>query len=179
MEARARRRDRRARRSIIGAAAAVGALATAIAGCGGSGAGSAAEQAVERQADLYAIGRIQTTFHEALSKKDIDLMMSVWAPNATVTVGAGQTLVGTEKIRDHWLTSKPFRPTSHLVAENPSYRNRTTANGDRGTLFFECHLIDTKTEKVFVVSGADAKVTKIDGRWLITRFVTATGTLSP
>jgi hypothetical protein len=88
-------------------------------------------------------------------------------------------LAGMTKIRDHWLNSKPFQPTTHWVSETPSYKTRSTANGDRGTLFFECHMIDVKTAKAAAVSGADVQVAKIDGRWLITSFVGATGTLSP
>lgn len=157
----------------------VGVLVISLSACGGSSTGSASAQDTQRQADLYAIGQIQTTFHQALSKKDIELMMTIWAPNATITVGPGQTLAGTKKIRDHWLNSKPFQPTTHWAPETPSYKTRTTANGDRGTLFFECHMIDIKTEKVVAKSGADTLVAKIDGRWLITSFVGATGTLSP
>ena len=157
-----------------------GVLLVSLSACGGSSAGLASEQEdTQRQADLYAIGQIQKTFHKALSKKDIELMMSVWAPNATITVGPGQTWAGMTKIRDHWLNSKPFQPTTHWVSETPSYKTRSTANGDRGTLFFECHMIDTKTAKAVAVSGADVLVAKIDGRWLITSFVGATGTLSP
>jgi hypothetical protein len=39
-------------------------------------------------------------------------------------------------------------------------------------------LIDVKTHKAVVLSGADTQVARIDGRWLITSFVGATGTLS-
>ena len=134
---------------------------------------------MQQQADLYAIHQIQTTFHEALSKKDIELMMSVWAPNATITVGPGQTLTGTDEIRQNWLDSKPFQPTTQWVPETPAYKTRVTANGDKGTLFFECHMIDVKTHQAVVLSGADTQVAKIDGRWLIASFVGATGTLIP
>jgi ketosteroid isomerase-like protein len=165
------------RRLLIGGA--LGVVVISLAACGGSSEQSSSEADMRQRADLYSIGQIQSTFHEALSKKDIDLMMSLWAPNATITVGPGQTLSGTKKIREHWLTSKPFQPTSTLVSETPSYKMRATANGDRGTLFFECHLVDSKTAKAVVVSGADTEVAKIDGRWVITSFVGATGSLSP
>ena len=157
-----------------------GALAVSLSACGGSSGGSASEQEdTQRQADLYAIGQIQKTFHKALSTKDIELMMSVWAPNATMTVGPGVTYAGMKKIRDNWVNSTPFKPTTNWVAESPVYRTRATANGDKGTLFFECHMIDAKTQKAVALSGADTQVARIDGRWLITSFVGATGTLSP
>lgn len=162
----------------LGALVAGGAIAIAAAGCGGSSPSSSSGEDTQREADLYEIGQVQTTFHEALAKKDIDLMMSIWAPNATITVGPGQTLAGTAKIRDHWLNSTPFVPANRWVPETPSYKTRVTANGDRGTLFFECHLVDTETGKVVVKSGADTQVAKVDGRWLITSFVGSTATLS-
>ncbi len=158
---------------------ALGVLVISLAGCGDSSAGSTSDQDAQRQADLYAIGEIQKKFHKALSTKDIDLMMSVWAPNATMTVGSGVTYAGTKMIRENWLNSTPFKPTTRWLSESPVYKTLATANGDRGTLFFECHMIDTKTHEAVVLSGADTQVAKIDGQWLITSFVGATGTLSP
>ena len=165
--------------SRVAIAIATAVVAIAVAGCGSSGAGSAAEKDTKHMADLYEIGQLQSTFHKALAKKDIDLMMTIWAPNATITVGPGQTYAGTAKIRDHWLNTKPFEPSVSLVSETPSYKMRATVNGDKGTLFFECHLVDTKTHMADVVSGADTQVARIDGRWMITSFVGSTATLSP
>lgn len=126
---------------------------------------------------MYAIGQIQKRFHQALSDKDIELMMTVWAPNATITVGPGQTLAGTEKIRDHWLNTTPFQSSNHWVSDSPIFKTRITANGDKGTLFFECHMIDKETDTAVAISGADAQVAKIDGQWLITSWVGASATL--
>ena len=165
------------RRLLMGGA--LGVLIISLAACGGSSTAPTREQDTQRQADLYAIGEIQRTFHKALSTKDIELMMSVWAPNATMTVGSGVTYAGREKIRDNWLSSTPFKPTTRWVAESPVYKTRATANGDKGTLFFECHMIDATTHEAVVLSGADTQVARIDGRWLITSFVGATGSLSP
>ena len=173
-------RDREAKRWAWLAALVVGgAIAIVAAGCGGSNASSASSEDTQRKADLYEIGEIQTTFHRALTTKDIELMSSIFAPNATITTGPGQTLAGTAMIRDHWLSSTPFQPANEWVAETPSYKIRATASGDKGTLFFECHLVDTKSGKVVVVSGADIAVARLDGRWLVTSFVGSTATLDP
>jgi len=181
MAGRASQRVRGAKRwTLFGALLAGAAMAVAVAaGCGSSSASSSISEETERKADLYEIGQIQSMFHKALSSKDIELMMSLWAPNATITTGPGQTLAGTAKIRDHWLNSTPFRPANEWVADSPSYKTRATANGDKGTLFFECHIVDARTGKAVVVSGADMLVAKIDGRWLVTSFVGSTATLSP
>ena len=169
------------RRAWFRALVAGGAIAIAIAtsGCGGASASSASSEDTQQKADLYEIGQIQSTFHKALTTKDIELMSSIWAPNATVTTGPGQTLSGTAKIREHWLNSTPFQPANHWVSVTQSNKTRATANGDKGTLFYECYLIDVDTGKVVVVSGADMAVARMDGRWLVTSFVGSTATLDP
>ena len=69
---------------LVGGALAV--IVVSLAACGGSSTSSASEEALQRQADLWAIDQIEKNFHKATSKHDIDLMMSLWAPNATFTV---------------------------------------------------------------------------------------------
>ena len=39
-------------------------------------------------------------------------------------------------------------PQHHWESDTPSYKIRTTVNGDKATLYFECHYIDVKTGKV-------------------------------
>lgn len=160
----------------------VGALAVvaiSLSACAGSSGNSASEEATQRQADYWAIGQLQKDFHEATSKKDIDLMMSLYAPNATLTI-PGRTAVGTEQIRQFWLTkSDAFQPDNHWISETPSYKMEITANGDNGTLHFECHYIDIKGKMVVVYLTADQEVTRIDGRWLITDMVVGSATLRP
>jgi hypothetical protein len=56
---------------------------------------------------------------------------------------------------------------------------RITVNGDKGTLYFECHYVDVKTEKVVSVVAADQNVQKIGGKWLITSSAGATPSLGP
>ncbi len=150
------------------------ALALSLAACGGSGKKSAASEDVQRQADLYAIDQIEQTWHKAASTHDIDLMMSIWAPDATFNIGT-ETLTGTAEIRNFFANkAAPFQPENHWVSETPAYRIRTTVSGDKGTLYFECVYVDVKTGKVASVVGADQNVQKIDGKWLITNAAAAT-----
>jgi ketosteroid isomerase-like protein len=162
---------------VIGGALA--ATVIALTACAGASKLSAADQAVIRDADLYAIDRIEKNFHKSMSTHDLDLMMSLWAPNATFTVGPGQTATGKREIRAYWLKkSKAFLPTTHWVSETPAYKVRATANGDRGTLTFECHYIDVDKKNLVVVTAADIEVAKINGRWLITNMVPASASLT-
>jgi ketosteroid isomerase-like protein len=159
-------------------AGALGALAMSLAGCGGSSGDSASEE-VQRQADYWAITQLQKNFHEATSKKDINLMMSLYAPSATLTI-PGQTAVGKEKIRRFWLTkSDAFKPTNHWISETPAYKIRITADGDKGTLHFECHYVDVNGKTVVVYLTADQEVARINEKWLITDMVVGSATLTP
>ena len=141
----------------------------------------ASELAAQHEADLYRDHQIERNWHKATSTQDIDLMMSLWAPDATFTVASGETLTGTEAIRAFWLTAPVFQPENHWVSETPAYKLRATVNGDKGTLYFECHYVDPETQKVVVVTAADQQVARINGEWLITNNVGASrlGPLSP
>ena len=154
-------------------------MAMSVSACGGSSSSSAADEATQKDAELYAIDQIEKTWHKASSTKDVDLMMSIWAPDATFNIGTG-TLTGSDEIRTFFTTKAgPFKPENHWISETPAYKIRTTVNGDKGTLYFECHYVDTKTQKVVTVVGADQNVQKIDGKWLITSSAAAATTLGP
>jgi ketosteroid isomerase-like protein len=137
------------------------------------------QQALQRKADFWDIDQIEKKFHEATTTKDIDLMMSLWAPNATLTVGPGQTAAGKKQIRQFFLEkSVSFEPTNHWISDHPAYKVRITVNGDRGTLHFECHYVDAKTEKVALVTAADQDVARINAQWLITDMVAGSTALT-
>ena len=159
---------------------ALGALVVLLAACGTSSASSISQQTLQRHADLWEIDKIEKNFHKAISRKDIDVMMSLWARNATFTYGPGETATGKKQIRQAWLhESKNFQPTNHRVSETLAYKVRITVNGDRGTLYFECHYIDVKTHELGPITAADLDVARINGRWLIINMVGASATLSP
>jgi ketosteroid isomerase-like protein len=160
--------------AIVGAA-----LVLSLVACGGSGAKSVADRALQQRSDLYAIDQVERTWHKASSAHDVNLMMTLWAPDATFNIGT-ETLNGRAQIRDFFQhKAAPFQPQNHWVSETPAYKIHTTVNGDKGTLYFECHYVDVKTGKVVSVVGADQNVRKIDGKWLITSAAAATPTLAP
>ncbi len=161
---------------LVGAALA--AVVVALSACGGdSNANSVSTQSLQHQADLYAIDQIERKWHKSISRKDIDLMMTLWAQNGTFTVGPGQTLTGKDQIRRFWVNDV-FPKTPPWVLDTPAYKIRETVSGDKGTLYFECDHIDLKTRKVIAVTASDMQVTRIDGRWVITNDVGSTPTLS-
>ena len=154
----------------------LGALVLALAGCGSSGVTSA-DKANQRRVDLYEISQLERSFHEAISKKNVDEMASLFAPNATGTFGPGKTVAGRQQIRQVWLKSKAFKPKTHWLSDHPAYKLKVTVDGDRGTLHFECHFIDIKTGKIAQLTAGNLDVARIDGRWRITNFVGSTSEL--
>ena len=155
----------------------LGALVIALSGCGASSATSGEAAAAQRRVDLYEISKIERSFHEAISKKNIREMVSLFAPHATGTFAPGKTVTGRAQIRRVWLKSKAFKPTTHWLSDHPAYKLKVTVDGDRGTLHFECHFIDLDTGKVAAVTAGNLDVAKIDGHWLITNFVGSTSEL--
>ena len=161
---------------LIGGA--LGALVIALSGCGSSSAASGQAASEQRRVGLYEISKIERSFHEAISKKNIDEMVSLFAPHATGTFGPGKTVTGTEQIRQVWLKSKAFKPATHWLSDHPAYKLKVTVDGDRGTLHFECHFINVETGKVAAVTAGNLDVARIDGRWRITNFVGSTSQLT-
>lgn len=161
---------------VVGVAAAVAVPLTA---CGGESAKTAAAEAkMQREATLYQIDQIERTFHKAGSTHNVNLMMSLWAPGAVFNVG-NHTYTGTAQIRKFFETNPAFQPQSDWVDDTPSYKIRITVNGDRATLYMQCHYIDVKTGKVMAVVGVDHNLQKIKGKWLIVEGSGAPTVLSP
>jgi SnoaL-like domain len=131
-----------------------------------------------RLANLYLIDQIEKTWHKAASTKNVDLMMTLWARKATFTI-AGQTYSGKRAIRAVFAKAGPFQPQNHWESDTPAYKIRTTVNGNRGTLYFECHYVDYDTGKVAAAVGADQDVRKINGKWLITKAIASSVSLKP
>ena len=163
--------------AIAVGAVAAGVLVGALAASGSSSESSASEEQMRRNADFWEIDQLEKNFHKATTKKDIALMASLFAPNATLTV-PGTTAVGKQAIRQFWLTKgASFQPENRWISETPPYKVRITVNGDRGTLYFECHYVDAKTGTMATVTAADAEVARIGGHWLITNLAGASATL--
>ena len=82
---------------------------------------------------MRQIENIERTWHKAASKKNLDLMMSIWAPNATMTIG-GKTYTGKPAIRALLAKAGPFQPQNHWISDTAAYKIRVTVNGSKGTL---------------------------------------------
>ena len=160
------------------AGCALAGLVVALAGCGGSSKYSAAEQQVQKEAAIYQIDQIERNWHEATSTQNVNLMMSLFAPGAVFNIG-GETFTGKAQIKRFWETAGPFEPGHHWQSDTPTYKIKTTVNGDKGTLYFECDYIDPTSQKVVAVVAVDHNVQKINGKWLIVDSSGAPGSIKP
>jgi hypothetical protein len=163
--------------------AAFAALVAALQTGGGGGAAASTRSGVDantqRDADLYQIDQVEVKFHRATSHHDINLMMSLWAPGAVFNIDQ-ETLTGKAQIR-HWFLTKnhAFMPSHHWESDTPSYKIKINLNGDKATMYFECHYIDPETQMVVAAAGVTHTLQKVNGQWLITNSAGSTATLSP
>jgi hypothetical protein len=160
------------------AAGIVAALVVPISALGGTTSRAAAETAsLQKLANLYEIDQIEVKFHRATSTHNLKLMMSLWAPGAVFNIDE-QTLTGKAQIRNWFATqSKAFMPANHWESDTPTYHDWIHLNGNRATMYFECHYIDPATMKVVSLAGVTHTLQKIHGKWLITNSVGSYATL--
>jgi ketosteroid isomerase-like protein len=113
------------------AAAAVGGAALALPGLARADVSHGSEQIGE-------IYELQAAFHRAKTTQDLDLMMSLWADDATFNNKSnGVTYVGADQIRGFWQSSGSF--THNRFSLVPSYKTTIEVDGDQAFLYFECH----------------------------------------
>jgi hypothetical protein len=142
-------------------------LVVPLSACGTSARLSRSEATLQGEADRYEIDQVEEKFHRAGSTHDVNLMMSLWAPGATFNIGTS-TYTGKAQIRQFFAKQNPaFQPQNDWESDTPSYKIRITVNGNKATLYFECHYVDVKTGLVKAAVGVDHNLQKINGKWLI------------
>jgi ketosteroid isomerase-like protein len=57
----------------------------------------------ENPADLFALHNVENVFHQAASARDLRLMMSLFADDATLTVG-GKAYTGKDQVPTYFAT---------------------------------------------------------------------------
>ena len=160
--------DRITRRRVLGlalsgTAAGVAALAIPrLAFADGPGAGPESVQVAE-------IYQLQAAFHRAKTRQDLDLMMSLWAADGSLTVQSdtNSPYVGADQLRLFWMGSGSF---THLrFSLVPSFKTQINVRGDDAWLYFECHDIgDYKLNTRFIAGDTflAGTVRNVGGSWL-------------
>jgi hypothetical protein len=113
--------------------------------------------------------RLQAAFHRAKTTQDIELMMSLWAEQATLTNqgDANSPYVGSDRVRAFWLGSGSF--THRRFSLVPSYKIQIDLRGNTGFLYFECHDVgDYDLPSRFIASDSflAGTIRRVGGSWV-------------
>ncbi len=140
-----------------------------IAGCKGQ-----ASETRNESADILAVRNIEITFHVAgsvLPKKDLDLMMSIYADDAVLTDTAHDSKVykGKSEVRAFFeQVAAPFRPENHYIGYTPAMRIKSNVSGDSATLYFECLWMDVDKNAIGSHAFTDMTLARAPGNtWLV------------
>ena len=120
----------------------------------------------ENAEDFMQMHKIEIVFHQAATAKNLDLMMSLFADDATIT-SAGKTYSGKDRIRAYWQSAGPFQSQNQWVAYTPAFRIKYSVEGDGAHLHFECLYVDKAANKIAVHTNSDDVLTRVNGKWLI------------
>lgn len=98
-----------------------------------------ADTGASRWKALHELQQLQANFHGSITTKDIELLRSLWAEDATVSA-AGSIFHGPDEIVGFFSTV-PFWGTTTSLA--PSFKTEIELYGDVATLQFECVIVHT------------------------------------
>jgi hypothetical protein len=155
---------------------ALGAAAWAIPGVARAGNPPGSPESVQ-VAEIY---QLQAAFHRAKTTQDLDLMMSLWAPDATLNVQGDpdSPYTGTGPLRAFWQSSGSF--THRRFSLVPSFKTRINVHGAQAQLYFECHDIgDYDLASRFIASDTflAGTVRNLGGNWVFDDMTAGKSTL--
>ena len=170
------------RRKLLGA----GLAGTAV-GLAGVVVAPATLVAAQVEGPSSAVGEIyelQSAFHRAKTTQDLDLMMSLWAPDAKLNIqdDPNSPYTGSDTLRDFWLNSGSWK--NHRFSLVPSFKIQIAVNGENdGWLYFECHDVgdfDQPNRSIVADLYLGGAVKNVDGKWMFWDMTSGSGaTLSP
>ena len=117
--------------------------------------------------DIY---QLQAAFHRAKTMQDIDLMMSLWAEEATFSSQGdpNSPYVASDSLRGFWLNSGSFK--NRRLSLVPSFKTQIMLRGDdEAWLYFECHDIGDYDQTNRAIAGDTflaGTVKNIQGKWV-------------
>lgn len=126
-----------------------------------------------KPADVLAVRNVEVTFHQAgsvLPETSLDLMMSLFAPDATLidTSHGDKVYKGKDQVRAYFAeVAAPFQPQNHWIGYTPAMRMRSKVIGDRATLYFECLWMDVDKNSIGAHTFSDMTLARAKGRWLV------------
>ena len=120
-------------------------------------------------AQVGEIYQLQAAFHLAKSLQDIDLLMSLWAPDGSLTIpgNPNSPFVGLDSIRAFLLTTGSF--THHRFSLVPSFKIQIDVHGEEAFFYEECHDVqDFALPSRFIAADTYLAGTlkRVGGKWL-------------
>jgi hypothetical protein len=159
------------RRTLLRRGAAGAALGFAGLALPGVATAAAAHGISGSKAAIEGVRELQASFHRAKTTQDLDLMTSLWAPDATlVNLGdANSPYGGQPAIRAFFQNSGSF--THRRLSLVPSFKIQIDVGhtGDHAWLYFECHDIgdyDLPTRFIAADLSLYGLVRKLNDTWV-------------
>ena len=120
-------------------------------------------------ADVAQIYQLQAAFHRAKTAQDIELMMSLWDPKATLKIQGDpkSPYVGPEQLRAFWLNSGSFKNRRFSLV--PSFKTRIVVRDNEASLYFECHDVadyDQPTRNIINDTFLAGTLRNVGGKWV-------------
>lgn len=147
----------------------VGILAGAIAATAVSGAPEVPARGPHiTGAQLAEVYSLVVTFHRATTIQSLDLLMSLWADDATLSFRDEQ-YAGKRHIQE-WFAYEagPFDPNHYWIALTPLHALRLSVAGDTATVYVEAHYADAATTVIKAQYGFHLTLSRQGERWRIT-----------
>jgi hypothetical protein len=115
------------------------------------------------------IYQLQANYHRAKSTQDIGLMLSLWDPDAILTIQGdpNSPYIGVERLQSFFLNSGSF--TNRRFSLVPSFKIQIKVSGDDAWLYFECHDVGNfDADSRFIAADAflAGTIRRVGGRWL-------------
>jgi hypothetical protein len=170
------------RRELLRAGAA--GAAVGLAGVVVAPAALVAAQVTGPTSAVAEIYELQSAFHRAKTTQDLELMMSLWAPDATLNIqdDPNSPYIGSDTLRGFWLNSGSWK--NHRFSLVPSFKIQIDVkNDDDAWMYFECHDVedfDQSTRAIVADLYLAGAVKNVDGRWQFWDMTSGSGAvLSP
>ncbi len=115
------------------------------------------------------IRELQAAFHLAKTMQDIDLMMSLWDPNTSLTIPGdpNSPYVGSERVTTFLLSTGSF--THRRFSLVPSFKIQIDVHGDEAFFYEECHDVgdyDLPTRFIAADTYLAGTLRKTGRKWL-------------
>jgi hypothetical protein len=122
---------------------------------------------------LVRLRQVEIAFHKALTEKQLDVMLSLFADDAVITA-SGVAYSGRDSLRQFWQAAPPFGAVGHWVSYGPAFRDTTAVTGDRAHMYFECLYIDADTSTIAGHTAVDGTLKNTAAGWVFEALHTST-----